>query len=75
MISFRVTAEEYDRFRQLCLSQGITNISEMARAGFNLLLREPKCISRAPLEHRVTELESRLCLLTLEMQDYSKANR
>jgi hypothetical protein len=68
MISFRLTAEEYERFRELCYSNGIRSVSEMARAAINLMLSQPARAPREALETRVSELESRLHLLSLEIR-------
>jgi hypothetical protein len=68
MISFRLTAEEYDRFRELCFTQGIRSVSEMARAAINMLLQQPARVPQEALESRVAELEGRLHLLSLEIK-------
>lgn len=68
MISFRLTAEEYDRFRELCYSNGIRSVSEMARAAINMMLSKPDRAPHEALETRVSELESRLHLLSLEIK-------
>ena len=68
MISFRLTAEEYDRFRELCFHHGIRSVSEMARAAINLLLEQPARAAQGSLETRVSELEGRLHLLSLEIK-------
>lgn len=68
MISFRLTAEEYDRFRDLCYSTGIRSVSEMARTAINMMLAQPARAPHETLETRVSELESRLHLLSLEMK-------
>lgn len=68
MISFRLTAEEYEKFRELCFTQGIGSISEMARAAINMLLQQPGRAPQESLESRVTELEGRLHMLALELK-------
>jgi hypothetical protein len=68
MISFRLTAEEYDRFRELCYSHGIRSVSEMARTAINMMLSQPSRGPQEALETRVSELESRLHLLSLEIK-------
>ena len=71
MISFRLTAEEYERFRELCFTNGIRSVSEMARAAINLLLQQPARAPQEALEGRVAELEGRLHMLALEMKQIS----
>lgn len=68
MVSFRLTAEEYEKFRELCFTQGIRSVSEMARAGLNMLLQQPARAPQESLESRVTDLEARLHLLALELK-------
>ena len=68
MISFRLTAEEYDRFRELCYSNGIRSVSEMARAAINTMLSKPIEDRKETLETRVSELESRVHLLSIEIK-------
>lgn len=68
MISFRLTTQEYDKCREICFSQGLRSVSEMARAGINLLLQQPARVPHEALEARVTELESRLHMLSLELK-------
>ncbi len=62
MISFRLTADEYDKCRELCFAQGLRSVSEMARAAINLLLQQPdrlpagglgssRCRTRRPPPH------------------------
>lgn len=68
MISFRLTAEQYDRCRELCLAQGLRSVSEIARTGINLLLQQPDGCRKNLFETRVAELEGRLHMLTLELR-------
>ncbi len=68
MISFRLTAEEYERFRELCYTHGIRSVSEMARSAINMMLSQPSRAPQEALETRVSELESRLHLLSLEIK-------
>ncbi len=68
MISFRLSAEEYDRFRELCFTHGIRSVSEMARAAIKLMLEQPARAPQEVLESRVSELEGRLHILSLELK-------
>lgn len=72
MISFRLTADEYDRVRELCYSNGIRSVSEMARAAINMMLSKPNLAPHEALEIRVTDLESRLHHLALEIKKLSQ---
>jgi hypothetical protein len=68
MISFRLTAEEYEKFRDLCFTHGVGSISEMARAAINMLVQQPARAPQEALEYRVAELEGRMHLLALELK-------
>ena len=75
MISFRLTAEEYEKFRELCFTHGVGSISEMARAAINLLLQQPARAPQETLEYRVAELEGRLHMLALELKKLNQSGQ
>lgn len=68
MITFRLSGEEYDKFRDLCFTQGIRSVSETARAAVSLLLQQPSQVTQVSLESRISELEGRVHLLALELK-------
>ena len=68
MISFRLTAEEYENFRKLCFSHGVRSVSEMARTAINMLLTEPEKAQQQTVECRLSELEGRLHMLAMEIR-------
>jgi hypothetical protein len=70
MISFRLTAEEYRRFCELCLACGAKSVSELARNAINSLLQQPAQVPKA-IEYRVSELEDRLNILNVELNELS----
>ena len=67
MISFRLTAEEYDKFCQLCFEHGLPSISELARIAITRMLQQSAHASYEALESRVAELEDRLHHLSMEI--------
>jgi Arc/MetJ-type ribon-helix-helix transcriptional regulator len=73
MISFRVTEEEYYRFRDACVTRGISSISELAREAVDMVLEQGMELhqgqrtQQGALEARVSELESRIQILSLEL--------
>ncbi len=67
MVSFRLTREEHDRFRSLCLSHGLPSISEMARVAVNLMFGEPAA-PRESFASRLADLENRVAFLAIELQ-------
>jgi hypothetical protein len=66
MVSFRLTREEHDRFRELCLSHGLPSISEMARAAIKMMFGDPA--PHQSFESRLADLETRVAFLTTELQ-------
>jgi Arc/MetJ-type ribon-helix-helix transcriptional regulator len=68
MISFRLTDDEYDRFRRLCVSRGLRNVSELVRTAVNQLIDETGADLQSPAPEmvvRVATLESRLADLAI----------
>lgn len=66
MVSLRLTDEEYDRFRLLCMSRGIGSVSQMIRAAVDHMLGESSLPEQPPLPElhvRLATLESRLAEL------------
>jgi len=74
MISFRLTADEYQRFYELCFACGAKSISELARAAINTLLQQRAPVPREALEYRVSELEGRMNVLNLELKKLYRHN-
>jgi len=70
MISFRLSVEEYDQFRDLCLDQGIRSVSELARAAVNRLIHDPDPLNATneAIASRVTSLEDQIRTLSLELR-------
>jgi hypothetical protein len=68
MVSFRLTADEYDRFREFCTTCGTRSVSELARVAINSLLKQPVQASSEALASRVAELEGRVHMLGLEFR-------
>lgn len=75
MVSFRVSLDEYDSFRELCFTHGIRSVSELARVGVNLLREKPSDTPQRALEARVGIVEARLRMLALKIDQLSKRER
>ena len=67
MISFRLTADEYERLSKLCFDCG-SSVSELGRAAINSLLQHSPEAPRETLEYRVSELQDRLNILNFELK-------
>jgi len=68
MISFRLTHDEYERFRGLCVSSGLRNVSELVRHAVNRMIDDSTENSLQALRLRVTSLESHISDLTDSVQ-------
>ena len=68
MISFRLSEEEFERFRGICFNYGVRSVSELARAAINMLVEQPARAQEESLASRVAELEGRIRILSLELR-------
>jgi predicted DNA-binding protein len=67
-ICFRLSEEEFERFRAICFNYGVRSVSELARSAINKLLEEPGQAQEQSLASRVAELEGRIRILSLELK-------
>ncbi len=75
MISFRLSPEEYDRFRQVCLTNGIRSLSEMARVAINTFVAQPApALAESSLDARLANLEGRVQMLSHELRSIRPKN-
>ena len=75
MISFRLSVEEYEKFRELCFNTGIRSLSEMARVAINTFLNQtPQAMVQTSLDVRISELEAKLQRLSQELKRQSNNN-
>ncbi len=75
MISFRLSVEEYEKFRELCFNTGIRSLSEMARVAINTFLNQsPEAAVQTSLDVRISELEAKLQILSQELKRQSNNN-
>ena len=68
MISFRLSARDYERLREFRVTRGARSISELARAAVSELIGSLAPPSDGALETRVNELEGQLQMLVLELK-------
>ena len=73
MISFRLSAGDYERLREIRVTRGARSISELARAAVSQLLAASPT-SDEVLEVRVNELEGQLRMLALELNKLKQAD-
>lgn len=72
MISFRVTEEEYDRFRDVCFTRGICSVSELAREAIHTLL-EQKPVWPEALEARLADLEGQIRAVSHQLANLNQS--
>ncbi len=71
MVSFRLTDEEYERFRRLCVERGLGNVSELVRTAVHQMLttlEDGRPMPRSEIEFRVCRLESQAADLSLALE-------
>ncbi len=73
MISFRLSARDYERLREFRATRGARSISELARAAVSELIGSLAKPSEEALETRVNELEGQLRMLALELKKIKQA--
>jgi hypothetical protein len=71
MISFRLTVEEHERFRQVCTTRRIRSVSELVRLAVNNYVEHLARLPHDAAESRIAELENRINFLALEIQRVS----
>lgn len=56
VVYFRVSEAEFERYMAFCKSQGVRSISDLARAGLEILVAEQSEYTLSGLTERVTAL-------------------
>ena len=79
MISFRISPDEYHKLRDACMSQGVSSVSELARAAVDTILKHngsPKPVSEqlADLRERVETLAADIEHLARNLDTGSRAD-
>jgi hypothetical protein len=74
MVSFRLSAEEYERLRQVGSARGVNNLSELARVAMNRMLDTPRP-EQAGLPEQVQELRVKVESLSSELERLIQAER
>jgi hypothetical protein len=72
MVSFRLSAEEYERLRHAGSMIGVTNLSELARVAMNRMLDSPRP-EQVALEEQFRELRAKILNLSSELDRLSRA--
>lgn len=72
MVSFRLSAEEYDRVRQVASVIGVSNLSELARVAMNRMVDSPQP-DPAALPQQFRDLRVKIQSLSSELKRLSRA--
>lgn len=72
MISFRLSAEEYEHFKHCCLERGVHNVSELAREALHRYMTGDGNGNGSPLERQVETLQMQIEDLTLRVENLSR---
>ena len=68
VVSIRLSAEEYDQLRSLCVTTGVGSFSELARAAMKKLLAQQEAGSPDnAVEARVSQMDVRVSALANEI--------
>jgi hypothetical protein len=65
MVSFRISAEEYEMYRSACLVVGCRNLSELARASIERTVGAEK--ARVPVSDQLRDLREIMQALSIEV--------
>ncbi len=67
MVSFRLTEEEYERFRRVCMSRGLRNVSELVRVAISRLMSDASPLEACP--ETASTIPSRLAALEAQLAE------
>lgn len=68
VVYFRVSEAEFERYMAFCRSQGVRSISDLARAGLEILVAEERGYTLSGLTERVTALSGLISRLSGTIQ-------
>jgi hypothetical protein len=71
MVSFRLSPEEYTRFREVCAVKGIRSISDLARVAMTVISTQEVDID--PLSDQVRDIRKQVQSISLELDRISQA--
>ena len=71
MVSFRLSPEEYTRFREVCAMKGIRSISGLARVAMMMIAAQE--IEIDPLSDQVRDIRRQVQSISLELDRISHA--
>jgi hypothetical protein len=69
MVSFRLSPEEYTRFREVCAKKGVRSISDLARVAMTIIASQE--IEIDPLSDQVRDIRRQVQTISLELERIS----
>ena len=69
MVSFRLSPEEYTRFREVCALKGIRSISDLARVAMTVIASQETEID--PLSDQVRDIRKQVQSISMELDRIS----
>ena len=69
MVSFRLSPEEYARFREVCARKGVRSISDLARVAMTVIASEEVEID--PLSDQVRDIRRQVQSISIELDRIS----
>jgi hypothetical protein len=72
MVSFRLSNEEYARYRSACTALGARNLSELARVAMAQITAEPTSRTRRNLTSQMRDLRAKIAVLSGELDRLSR---
>ena len=74
MVSFRLSADEYQKLLRLCEDANSRSVSDVARTAIEHWLRYGSAVSANNLQQKVVELEHRVGELSTEVERLSQVS-
>src|SRR5580704_12369903 len=69
MVSFRLSPEEYTRFREVCTQKGVRSISDLARVAMTIIAS--KEVEIDPLSDQVRDIRKQVQTISIELDRIS----
>ena len=74
VVSIRLSAEEYNQLRSLCITKGVDSFSELARAAMKKMLAQHESGSPDTVDARVSQMDIRVSALDHELAQIGRAH-
>jgi len=72
IVTFRLTDEEFQRFKTLCAANGTRSVSEVARFAIESVIHGDIALPEAQLRAQIRQLDDKVALLDRKIEDISR---